>query len=501
MLAEARVDVHQGIDPALLEAEHRLQGEIAAKANRRLSLLAGEHTETQVAALTREIEAVVARHQDITGQIRISSPSYAALMQPATIDAKEIQTKVLDSNTLLLEYLLGEQHSYVFAVTPDSLQAYELPKRAVLEKAAREVYSLLTARNRKVPGETLDKKQLRLASAARQYPAAIAELSRMLLGPVALQLPGRRLLVVSDGVLSYIPFSVLVEPGARKSAVPLAVNHEIVNLPSASVLAVLRQQQINRRSPQKAVAVLADPVFDRRDPRIPAAPFATSSIQEKTASASADSIRQLTRSAADVGIGRNGEFRFRRLLFTRREANEILAVTPAGAGMEAVDFDASRATAVSPELGQYRIVHFATHGLLDSVHPELSGLVFSMVDKQGRPQNGFLELQDIYNLTLPVDLVVLSACETGLGKEISGEGLVGLTRGFMYAGASRVVASLWKVSDQGTAILMANFYKAIEKDGMSPAAALRAAQIKMLQQKHWSSPYYWAAFQLQGEWR
>src|SRR6202020_3425054 len=100
--------------------------------------------------------------------------------------------------------------------------------------------------------------------------------------------------------------------------------------------------------------------------------------------------------------------------------------------------------------------------LLDGAHPELSGLVFSMVDKTGRPQNGFLDLQDVYNLTIPADLVVLSACETGLGKEISGEGLVGLTRGFMYAGASRVVASLWRVSDVGTAELMGCFYTAME---------------------------------------
>jgi CHAT domain-containing protein len=201
------------------------------------------------------------------------------------------------------------------------------------------------------------------------------------------------------------------------------------------------------------------------------------------------------------GIIRNGQLRLPRLRFSRLEADEIMAVTPEGEGMKAVDFDASRATATSPELSQYRTVHFATHGLLDSIHPELSGLVFSMVDKNGRPQNGFLELQDIYNLNLPADLVVLSACETGLGKEISGEGLVGLTRGFMYAGASRVMASLWKVSDAGTAALMGNFYTAKEKDGLPPAAALRAAQIKMWQKKRWRNPYYWAAFQIQGEWK
>jgi CHAT domain-containing protein len=169
--------------------------------------------------------------------------------------------------------------------------------------------------------------------------------------------------------------------------------------------------------------------------------------------------------------------------------------------MLAVDFDASRAVATSPALAKYRIVHFATHGIINNRHPELSGLVLSLVNKQGKPQDGFLKLQDIYNMRLPVDLVVLSGCETGLGEQVSGEGLMNLTRGFMYAGAIRVVASLWSVSDVATASLMADFYRAMERDGMRPAAALRVAQIQMWKQKQWSSPYYWAAFQIQGDWK
>jgi CHAT domain-containing protein len=343
----------------------------------------------------------------------------------------------------------------------------------------------------------------------------------MILGPVASQLRDKRLLIVSDGALAYIPFSTLPEPdGANTSASaisataePLVVNHEIVSLPSASVLAVLRQQEQGRKPAPNTVALLADPVFDRSDPRViapktaqPSSASAYNALQVRAGPSDAllespSSTGLLTRSATDIGLSRNGELRLPRLRFTRREADEILAVTPESMGKKAVDFDASRTMATSPELGQYRILHFATHGLLDSAHPELSGLVFSMVDKKGRPQNGFLELQDIYNLNLPADLVVLSACETGLGKEISGEGLVGLTRGFMYAGASRVVASLWRVSDVGTAELMGAFYTSMEKDGLPPAAALRAAQIKLWKQKRWNNPYYWAAFQIHGEWK
>lgn len=198
---------------------------------------------------------------------------------------------------------------------------------------------------------------------------------------------------------------------------------------------------------------------------------------------------------------RDGKTSLSRLLYTRKEAEAVMAVTPPGKGMLALDFEANRRTATSAALAHYRIVNFATHGILDNQHPEFSGLVLSLVDGQGRAQNGFLNLQDIYNLKLPVDLVVLSGCQTALGQQIKGEGLIGLTRGFMYAGATRVVASLWSVSDIGTARLMAQFYRGMEQDNMRPAAALRAAQIKMFRGKQWSSPYYWAAFEIQGDWR
>jgi CHAT domain-containing protein len=169
--------------------------------------------------------------------------------------------------------------------------------------------------------------------------------------------------------------------------------------------------------------------------------------------------------------------------------------------MQVFDFAASRAIATSPQLSQYRIVHFATHGILNSKNPELSGVVLSLVDDKGTVENGFLRLHDIFNLNLPAELVVLSACKTGLGQEVKGEGLVGLTRGFMYAGAPRVLVSLWNVDDEGTSELMSRFYKKMLQEGQKPTAALRAAQIEMLQETKWKAPYYWAAFVLQGEWK
>ena len=329
----------------------------------------------------------------------------------------------------------------------------------------------------------------------------------MILEPVAGEIKGKRLLIVADGALQYIPFQVLPVPvtGPSTSAVPMVAEHEIVNLPSASVLAQLRRQANGRAVAPKDVAVLADPVFDKDDPRVMKA-----QSKGQLAKAELTSTRKtvetipygLTRSLSDVGTETRGTGSgLSRLVFSRREADAIMTTTDPGKGMEALDFQASRELALSKQLGQYRIVHFATHGLLDNEHPELSGLVLSLVDLQGNPQNGFLELQDVYNLDLPVDLVVLSACETGLGKQVNGEGLVGLTRGFMYAGAPRVVASLWKVDDVATADLMGRFYKAIFKEQMRPAAALRQAQLEMSREKRWTDPYNWAAFTIQGEWR
>jgi CHAT domain-containing protein len=164
------------------------------------------------------------------------------------------------------------------------------------------------------------------------------------------------------------------------------------------------------------------------------------------------------------------------------------------------DFNACRSNAISGQLGRHRIVHLATHGIIDTEHPELSGIMLSMLNSAGESQDGFLQLYDVYNLDLSgTYLVVLSACRTGLGKDVKGEGLVGLTRGFMYAGARSVVASLWKVDDRATAALMKHFYKAMLVEGLPPAAALRKAKQSMWQQERWHAPYFWAAFVLQGE--
>ena len=493
LLAETRADIRQGVDPSLLARERALQQRLNAKAEAQTKLLNGRHPEAQAATIAEEIVALTQQLQEVITQIRVGSPRYAALAAPQPLGVAEIQ-RLLDDDTLLLEYALGDKQSYLWAVTPTTVSSYQLPPRAEIEAAAREVYDLLSRRPKR--GEPPDP----------QFIVQAEALSRMLLGPAGPQLGKKRLVFVAPGVLSYLPFAALpAPPGARPAGgnyLPLIATREVVNLPSASVLSVIRREAAGRKPPDRTIAVLADPVFEAGDRRVALAKHKGASGE--TPPAIAAETAALTRAIDTVNPSttRTGpRTGLTRLAFSRQEADAILAFASPGRGLKATDFDASRATAMSRQLSQYRMLHFATHGLLNSENPELSGLVFSLVDESGKAQDGFLRLHEIFNLELNADLVVLSACQTGLGREIKGEGVIGLTRGFMYAGAPRVVASLWNVDDLATAELMKLFYRGMLDDGLRAAAALRRAQYELSRQRRWTSPYFWAGFVLQGEWK
>ncbi len=492
-LGESQARLHEGVDQALLDQEVSLRRTIASKAQTQERLLGGKHTDQQAAETARELDTLTREYGQLQSTIREKSPAYAALTMPRPLTLSDIQTAVLDEETLLLEYALGEEKSFLIVVTPRSLSIFELPKREEIEAAARRVYDLLNARNRMVTGETLQQRALRLQRAQTEYPQAAASLGRMILEPAASELGTKRLLIIAEGALQYVPFSALPEPmpELRDRAQPLIARHEIVTAPSASVMAIIRNDVAHRPAAKKLLAVLADPVFDQMDPRI--------TQNEKgahVARSALDTPSELTRSGAESGV-----LYFERLRFSRLEAERIARLVQGPGKFTALDFAASRATATSPDLVQYRIIHFATHGIINNQHPELSGLVLSLVNEKGEPVDGFLRLYDVYNLKLGADLVVLSACQTALGKEMTGEGLVGLTRGFIYAGVPRVIASLWRIDDRATAEFMASFYQAMLARNQRPAAALRTAQLAMRKIQGWESPYYWAAFTLQGEWK
>jgi CHAT domain-containing protein len=505
LLAEAQTDLRQGVDAALLAREQLLQQQLNTKAAAQTRLLAGKHTAAAAAASAKELATLTAQAEEVKEQIRLASPRYAALTQPQPLNTTDIQ-RLLDPDTLLLEYALGEQASYLWAVTPTTLTSYQLPPRAEVEAAARQVYASLTARQ-PLPGLTEVQQRARVRAAEDAFPAQALTLSRMLLGPVAGQLNKQRLAIVAAGALAYLPFAALPDPAEPTQS--LLAAHEIVTLPSASVLAVIRREAAQTRATATRVAVFADPVFEANDPRVllarKGAPARPLSHQANPQSSKGEQLAELGRAlraftapTGNAAAQRNG---LTRLPFSREEAEAIAVLVPGSQVLQATGFAASRGAILNGDLSRYRYLHFATHGLLNAQHPELSGLVFSLVNEAGQPQDGFLRLHEIYNLRLSAEVVVLSACQTALGKEVRGEGLIGLTRGFMHAGAPRVVASLWQVDDLATAELMKRFYTGMLKGNLRPAAALRAAQLELMKQKPRAAPFYWAAFVLQGEWR
>lgn len=496
-LSEGRVDIRHDVVPELHARELELQQQLDYKLERQVALLNGPHTEEQAAEASAEVAELTNAYQSVLAQIRRESPRYATLTQPRPLRAEDIQAELGDEGTLLLEYFLGERRSYLWAVTNNTVEGYELPGRATLEAATRNVYDLLIARQ-PVSGELGVSYVSRVADADARYAQEAARLSDMLLGDVAAQLGTKRLLVVCDGALQYLPFDALPGPAtAAEDAVaqPLMLEHEVVKLPSASVLAALRGDVVPAAEPPKVLAVVADPVFDDRDPR-----NGTPSVAVAQVARARGEDEELSRSMRDVSEA-EADVVIPRLPSTLREAKAIVGMAPAGESLMVTGFGANRSLVTGGGLGEFRVVHFATHGIFDDKHPELSGIILSLVDEHGNRQNGFLRMHDIYQLRLPADLVVLSACRTGLGRDVSGEGMVSITRGFMYAGARGVVASLWKVDDEATVELMSHFYGAMLRDGLTPAAALQSAKRAMWQQERWRAPYYWAAFFLEGDYR
>lgn len=521
-----RAEFNQSSDPrlaGLIERRLRLAANLGAKANARTRLLSKDHTGEQIAAVDRDISDIGDQYDELEAKVRTQSPRFAALTEPQLATAKNIQQQ-LDNDTLLLEYSLGEARSYVWVVTPDLVKGVALAGRKEIEDAAERMNKALTQRSRVSDSSQPTERQRDKADA--EYSKAAAELSKLIIQPVAALLGNKRLVIVADGTLQLVSFGALPDPNginpsgdrtattrtAKKAATEsdpktLLENHEIVYEASASVLVLQRKEFGSRQPARHALAVLADPVFDQEGLKLelekrraakareaPPQPGRDSSGSSNEARARSRS--DLTRAIDDMGIGSISA-----LPESRDEAEAIMKVVPKGEGMSALGFDASRATVMSPDLSQYRIIHFATHGFADLNHPELSGIVLSLIDAKGQPQDGFLRLHDIYNLNLPADLVVLSACQTGVGKQIRGEGLIALTRGFTYAGAASVVASLWKVDDEATKILMEEFYKQMFTNKLKPAAALQKAQLKLAHQSEWRSPFYWAGFVLQGEWK
>jgi CHAT domain-containing protein len=448
-------------DPLLLLAEEKLQREEQELVDEKAKLLSRGASAKEIAKVDRELRDLGATYETLQARIN-SSKKFTNLLRPG-LDYESIKQEVTNADTSLLEYSLGTKNSFAWLVTKDGLKSYKLADKQTIANAANKLIHLLSA-------PTIGTEQ------QAQLQTAVDEVSRLVLDPLSHDLRTSRLIVVADGILQYVPFQVL--KASASATEPLLAQFDIIAAPSASTLAIVRQERTNRQPAPKLLVGFGDAVF-------------SSDYSPKPKQANGTDLE-----ASRSNEGPKGR-EFPRLFNAKRELRAIGDLV----GDEAsffVEYDATRANLLKVDFSQFRILHVVTHGRLDDDQPEQSGLFLSLVDENDRQLNGFVGLADIYKMHAPVDLVVLSACHTALGENVRGEGLIGLTRGFMYAGASSVVASLWKVDDAATAELMKHFYGHLLRDGMTPPAALRAAQNKIRAQPKWKSPYYWAGFTFQG---
>lgn len=516
MLGESGANITEGVPAELLKRKQDnldRQQEIA-------QILTGASLSQEAdqkksnADLEAELDKLQTEYDSIENQIRAASPRYASLTQPAPLTLSDVQSQVLDDKTALLEYNLGQQNSYLWAVTQGGVSLYKLPARSTVDQQAMDLRAQLVPsrlRTRLVGADVAatQTRGLGLSSAPVDSAAVTAfatasnTLYKTAVEPAAKDIGDKRILVVADGSLNYVPFEALVSAsgGADYSALPYLVKtNEIVYAPSSSVISVIRKQ--SSKSAGKGVLLVADPVFNSADPRSRGAVANSTGGADTRGLGLSSAIKDVggeappTTGAAGTGLP------LPRLNGTRTEAEQIgqIVKTSGGTADTWLDLNANEANVSTKDLKNYRVIHIATHGLLDAERPQFTGLVLSLVgNKTG---DGFLRTDEIFNLNLGSPLVMLSACETGLGKEKKGEGVIGLTRAFMYAGAPTVGVSLWSVADRSTADLMTGFYKRmLTGQGMAATSAMRQAQMDMIAGKKYAAPYNWAPFVLVGDWR
>jgi len=518
LLAETNSEITEGVPPELLKRKQEnleKQQDIAAQLTG--IVVTPDQQKKKPAELEEDLDKLQVEFDDIENQIRTASPKYAALTTGKPLSLTEIQQNVLDDKTALLEYSLGADQSFLWVITKTTTALYKLPPRTAVDTLATDLRAQLIPsklQRRLVGIDVVADQQRGLGVAATPNPedaapmiAASNALYKVVLEPAAGMIADKRLLVVADGALNYVPFEALVTSAnsADFSSAPYLIKtNEIVYAPSASVIAAVRQQ--TAKTTGKNILIVADPVFNSVDGRSKGAAPATASGDTRglglsSAVADISSSQGGTANTELPPAGMQG-LPLARLAGTRTEADQISKLAKSAGGQADVwlDLNASEDNVDAREVNKYRVIHIATHGLLDAERPQFTGLVLSLIGN--KTQDGFLRTDEVFNLKLGAPLVMLSACETGLGKQKRGEGVMGLTRAFMYAGAPTVGVSLWSVADKSTADLMTEFYKRLlASDTASPSTSMREAQMAMIAGKKYSAPFYWAPFVLVGDWR
>jgi CHAT domain-containing protein len=507
MLGEVNAQITEGVPADLLKRKQDNLDRQQEIAEQLTGIALSGDQKKKPSELESDLDKLQTEFDEIENQIRAASPRYAALTANQPLSLTEVQQKVLDDGTVLLEYALGDDNSFAFAVTRSSVSLFKLPRRADVDKLATDFRAQLIPPKlqRRIVGIDVAADQQRglgiVQGPSEDLPPFVAAsnaLYKTVVEPASAIVADKRLLIVADGALNYIPFEALVKnsEGADYASLNYLVKtNEIVYSPSASVIAAIRQGSTAPAG--KTMLAVADPVFSADDPRAKGEAASAATADTRGLGLGLESaVNDVTGSPAPPA----GGLHLARLSGTRTEVEAIAKLAGNGGHADVwTDLNASEDNVRSRDMTGYRYVHVATHGLLDAERPQFTGVVLSLVGN--KTNDGFLRTDEIFNLKLGHPLVVLSACETGLGKEKRGEGVIGLTRAFMYAGAPAVVVSLWSVADKSTADLMTDFYgRLLGASPQPPSSSLRDAQLAMINGKKYSAPFYWAPFVLVGEW-
>ncbi len=499
MLARSRTGLAEELTPEQRKREDELLAHISAvQKNLWKENISPDEERKLKVELTSAEDDLEAFHLEV----RQSNPRYASIQYPEPINVSLIQRNFLGNRTVLVEFLLGEKRSLLWVVSKQKLSVGVLPPRKEIED---EVAAYRKALTEKTSALTL---QFSLSDIQRRGKHLYASL----LQPVQSAIPpGSTLLIVPDGNLGYLPFETLIV-GSRRA--PSGVVQPLYLLdkfavaygPSASALAAVRDVNAGTGERPKTLLAFGDPVVPPEAALAkglpPSGATRSSDTQpdpnaEKTASSPPHVALAVSSETASNEYAERG-FSLTRLPFTRDEVVGIANLYPASQRQIYLGEDAREETVKSEKLDAYRYIHFASHGFIDESHPGRSGILFSRLPNSS--EDGVLQMGEIMRLKMNADLVTLSACSTGLGKLVNGEGVLGLTRAFFYAGARNVTVSLWNVNDSSTSALMKAFYGNLNR-GLSKSAALRQAKLTLLHRREavWRHPYYWAAFVLVGE--
>jgi CHAT domain-containing protein/predicted negative regulator of RcsB-dependent stress response len=458
-LAEGRVEVEKGIDRELKVKRDKLESAISAETDKISEELRKPSPDGQVLALSRaKVENLSVELNRLIKQIRLQNPQYASVRYPVPVTVAELQGKVLSKEEVLLEYFITSQGIFCFIVTTDTFEIVKLAVgEADLHKRVEEL--LENIKSSPARGEGYDR-----ISAGQLYD--------ILLKPFEDVLEGRPLMIVPDGILARLPFEALVIVKEGKRTYLLEKN-VVKYIQSASVLALLRTHGNSAQASERFIG-FGDPVYDYENFK--------RGKQEGIASVSGRGIAGL-----GVRLGRleasGDEIRAIKQLFPKKKMMEKTFLRE----------EARKDYAKGDGMDQYGYIHFSMHGI---VTPRLQAIAFSQIPGAG--DDCLLTVNEIMNLHYNARLVVLSACQTGLGRSERGEGVTGLTRAVMYAGSAATVVSLWNVDDTATRDLMTWFYKGMIQEKVGKADALRRAKQKLLKTQY-RHPYFWAAFVMYGE--